>query len=100
MGEFTDPRIPQLGLPGLMLQLDHPERPLFLMALDWLDGSAGLYGARQNDPPDAVLRVECWVETANQFIFTWRKTPAYPWAHPMWGEHSDVVEADGRGQRP
>ncbi len=72
---YTDPRIEQLGLPELMLQLDHPERPLVLMSPDPDDG---LVEAGPEDTPDQILRVEAWVEAGDQYIFTWRETPGWP----------------------
>lgn len=68
---MTDPRIEKLGLPELMLQLDHPERALVLFSE--LSPEEGLEVAGPDDPPHTITRVECWVEEGDQYIFTWRK---------------------------
>jgi hypothetical protein len=41
---------------------------------------------------DRYLRIECWVETANQYVYVQRRTVDDPWSIPIMGEHP----ADGK----
>jgi hypothetical protein len=88
---MTDPRIEKLGLPELMLQLDHPERALVLFSeLGPGDIQVDL---GPDDPPHTITRVECWVEEGDQYIFTWRKSGQVAWSTPEWGEYTDGADA-------
>jgi hypothetical protein len=86
---MTDPRIEKLGLPELMLQLDHPENALHLWG-----GEEGLETIQPDAPPEDILRVEAMVdEEGDQYIFTWRSSALDSWTTPEWSEHSDPVRA-------
>ena len=82
----------ELKLPALMAGLEHPTWGLILMSL-WPQDNT-LHEAPEGARPEDILRVECWIEAGNQYLYTYRESSKRPWSPVFWGEHSDMVQAD------
>ena len=53
-----------------------------------VDGYCEEWAPGADGSVEDLVRVECWVESGNQYVYTERLRPGDPWAPPVMGEHS------------